>query len=526
MKPQSMSRLVFFKGKCFGIVPMSTDETLQIFICSYCEQPLKFRDDQKGKRIQCPKCQKVVRVLDNRSSSIVEKLSSAWMYERPKLLGLLGSRMVGPITDTELLSLIARGEIESESIVKSPQMTNNQEVPAGRFNFSIIREMCNQRMAEEQRLRNAEARKNARDLKNRETLIQGISKAVSDGIVTLSERTQLLAFAAKAGIADSEVDVLLKQEASKLLYQVVEDSLADGFVDDQKTEQISKIAIGLGLSLELTKDQQFRISVARSAWELLQKLRTGNLPQSLEFATVELFEIVCLKSPGEIPLGDDHYLKSVGTGTLKRSDKALLLDGRLAAKKYTLSSIANVEWFSDGLFVKRSSGKSLFIKPMKFGLDWYQFAMSMEVMTTGEPVIGVLPEEPFIPAEDFDGSQLDNGTVSDDLYALESDDLTDGWVPSVRVPRFAFRVVGEFYENRYLDLNRLRVGDEVYLVREPRNEHDSNAVAVCNSEHKVLGYLKREVSSWFAPILDKGRSFRCEVKERLPSGGIVISVFE
>lgn len=505
---------------------MSTDETLRIFICSYCEQPLKFRDDQEGKRIQCPTCQKIVRVLDNRSSSIIDKLSSSWTYERPKLLGLLGSRMVGPVTDTEILALIARGEIESESIVKSPQMTNNQEVSAGRFNFSIIREMCNQRIAEEQRLQNVEARKNARDAKNRETLIQGISKAVSDGNVTLSERTQLLAFASKAGIAESEVEDLLRQESSKLLYQVVEDSLADGFIDDHETEQISKIAIGLGLSLDFTKDQQFRISLARSAWELFQKLRTGNLPQSLEFSTVELFEIVCLKRPGEIPLGDDHYLKLVGTGTLKRTDKALLLDGRLAAKKFTLSSIANVEWFSDGLFVKRSSGKSLFIKPLKFGLDWYQFAMSMEVMTSGEPVVGVLPEESFIPAGDFVGSQSDDGTVSDDFYALESDDLADGWVPSVRVPRFTFRVVGEFYENRYLDLNRLRVGDEVYLVREPRNEHDSNAVAVCNSEHKMLGYLKREVSSWFAPILDKGRSFRCEVKERLPSGGIVIAVFE
>jgi hypothetical protein len=42
----------------------------------------------------------------------------------------------------------------------------------------------------------------------------------------------------------------------------------------------------------------------------------------------------------------------------------------------------------------------------------------------------------------------------------------------------------------------------------------------------MLGYLKREVALWFAPILDRGRKFQCEVKQRTASGGIVISVFD
>ena len=116
------------------------------------------------------------------------------------------------------------------------------------------------------------------------------------------------------------------------------------FGHDQENESISRIAIGLGLTLEFTKDQQFRISLARIAWTLLQQLQAENLPQTLEFSDAELFEIVSLTRPAGIPLGGDHYLKSVGEGIVKRIEKNLLLDGRLIAKKYPLSSIVCVQW--------------------------------------------------------------------------------------------------------------------------------------------------------------------------------------
>jgi hypothetical protein len=307
---------------------------------------------------------------------------------------------------------------------------------------------------------------------------------------------------------------------------VVEDALSDGFFDDQENESISKIAIGLGLTLEFTKDQQFRLSLARIAWNLLQQLQTGSLPQTLEFSGAEVFEIVSLKRPAGIPLGNDHYLKSVGAGVVKRIEKNLLLDGRLTAKKYTLSSIVGVQWYSDGLFLKRSSGKSLFIRPVKLGLEWHQFAMSMEVIATGEPVIGVLPDESFVPATEYVVAEVIDDTQNSNDLAANADTQNDDWTPANRIPRFTFRVVGESFENRQLDLNRLLIGEAVYLIREPHNPYDSNAVAVVNRERRVLGYLKREVSLWFAPILDKGRKFQCEVKQRTSSGGIVIAVFD
>ncbi len=240
----------------------------------------------------------------------------------------------------------------------------------------------------------------------------------------------------------------------------------------------------------------------------------------------EVFEVVALKRPAGIPLGDEHYLKLVGSGTIKRVDKNLLLDGRLTAKKYSLSSIVGVQWFSDGLFIKRSSGKSLFIRPIKTGLEWHKFAMAMEVLQTGEPVVGTLPDESFIPAADVVASVVVEESAGIEAYGNTDDQQSDNWMPANRIPRFTFRVVGESFENRYRDLDRLFLGEGVYLAREPQNPYDSNAVAVLNRDRRTLGYLKREVSVWFAPILDRGRRFTCEVKQRLPSGGIIIAVFE
>ncbi|MCU0711581.1 MAG: HIRAN domain-containing protein [Pirellula sp.] len=505
---------------------MSSNQTAKIFICSYCEQSIKFQSEQEGKRVQCPKCKKPVWVFENRFEPISPKLNSTWMYERPKLLGLLGSRMVGPITDTEFLELMQTGELDRDSFVKSPELTRNQEIEAGRVNLSVVRDMCNQRAAEEQRLRNLHTRATQRDAKNRETLVQGIKKAISDGNLSLNERTQLHAFANKAGITVDEVDEILKRESSALLRELIEEAIADGFFDDQESESISKFAIGLGLTLAFTKDQQFRLSLARSAWNLLQQLRSGSLQQSLVFDGAELFEIVSLKRPSGIALGDDHYLKSIGTGTIKRIEKNLLLDGRLIAKKYALSSIVTVRWYSDGLFLKRSSGKSLFICPVKTSLAWHQFAMAMEVLSTGEPVVGVLPDETFIPGYDIEFGEFDGERTSTATPPADDDLTSDDWTPAFRVPRFTFRVVGEAHENRHLDLNRLRIGDNVYLNREPKNPYDPNAVAVVNLEKRTLGHLKREVSVWFAPILDKGRQFQCEVKQRTSSGGIIIAVFD
>jgi hypothetical protein len=51
-------------------------------------------------------------------------------------------------------------------------------------------------------------------------------------------------------------------------------------------------------------------------------------------------------------------------------------------------------------------------------------------------------------------------------------------------------------------LGRLRPGDPVRLVRQPRNPHDRAAIAVLNTHGQMLGYIPRERNVAMARTLD------------------------
>lgn len=79
--------------------------------------------------------------------------------------------------------------------------------------------------------------------------------------------------------------------------------------------------------------------------------------------------------------------------------------------------------------------------------------------------------------------------------------------------RFAweFTVVGARYSKRRTEAcMRLRVGDEVSLVRESGNAHDSCAIRV-EHDGETLGYVPREQARAWAGALDAGVATRCEV---------------
>lgn len=67
---------------------------------------------------------------------------------------------------------------------------------------------------------------------------------------------------------------------------------------------------------------------------------------------------------------------------------------------------------------------------------------------------------------------------------------------------------------------QIRVGDEVELVREPTNPHDSNAVMV-RWRGEQLGYLPRRENRSVARAMDEGMKLRASVSRltRLPSAG-------
>ena len=64
------------------------------------------------------------------------------------------------------------------------------------------------------------------------------------------------------------------------------------------------------------------------------------------------------------------------------------------------------------------------------------------------------------------------------------------------------RVVGVTYENRQTVVAQLEVGDEVYLVREPSNAFDPNAIMVVRQNGQQVGYLNRELAARLSSRLD------------------------
>lgn len=76
-------------------------------------------------------------------------------------------------------------------------------------------------------------------------------------------------------------------------------------------------------------------------------------------------------------------------------------------------------------------------------------------------------------------------------------------------------IVGESHHNddgisRQFLIKKLKTGNVIYLVREPENPYDANAIRV-DCKHGCIGYLSREHASQIAPVMDGGERLRAEV---------------
>ena len=57
-----------------------------------------------------------------------------------------------------------------------------------------------------------------------------------------------------------------------------------------------------------------------------------------------------------------------------------------------------------------------------------------------------------------------------------------------------------------------RKGDRVILIREPKNPHDENAVAVFREDGEQIGYLPRDNAEWVARVIDGGKKVEAKIK--------------
>jgi len=64
------------------------------------------------------------------------------------------------------------------------------------------------------------------------------------------------------------------------------------------------------------------------------------------------------------------------------------------------------------------------------------------------------------------------------------------------------RLAGVSFGNRQAMIAELQPGDQLWLLREPNNSYDRNAIQVVNGEGECVGYLPRDLAALMAPLLD------------------------
>ena len=70
-------------------------------------------------------------------------------------------------------------------------------------------------------------------------------------------------------------------------------------------------------------------------------------------------------------------------------------------------------------------------------------------------------------------------------------------------PTIETRVVGVTFENRQAVVSLLTQWEQVFLIREPENPFDHNAVKVQRWDKQQVGYLNRELAKILAPRMDR-----------------------
>lgn len=497
---------------------MSATSSNDRFDCSFCGQTFQITHAHIGRRIGCPKCKREVWIFPNRTASIDANLATTWYYKKLKLV--LGHQTIGPISGEEFLAVHSTGKLFDDSQVMSPELTDGIWVELQRLNLTVLQNRIEQRLSERNRKQTAEQRKNEIAAENRRRLQRAVSTAISDGRISLSERGQLVDFAVKAGIPTQEVEDLIQKQSRELVNAIIEEALEDGILDPRERQRIGELAAGLGIQVEPTDDQNNRLHLCELAYQIGQgsyistcKPEPGiqlNANEScIAIARFEWLEITQAKRPVGIPLGADNYLKLAAEGRCLLSNKRVILLGDLTAKKFTLSSAAKATRYSDGILFTRSSGKSVFLRTRGKTLECDRWAMLAVCAVTGEPTLGTRSSASFIP-EYADHDSQPAATVS-------------AWQEE---PKYTFRVVGDHVGNRSYWIDVLKPGGPLEARREPHNTYDRNAIMILNTSGEQLGYLKREVAEWFAPILDRGRQFRYSAYRKPSSGGLIVGVYE
>ena len=65
-------------------------------------------------------------------------------------------------------------------------------------------------------------------------------------------------------------------------------------------------------------------------------------------------------------------------------------------------------------------------------------------------------------------------------------------------------IAGVIFEDRQSYIKVLKVGYKLWLIREPSNQFDQNAIRILDSKKNHLGYIPKKIASTLAYEMDRG----------------------
>ena len=100
---------------------------------------------------------------------------------------------------------------------------------------------------------------------------------------------------------------------------------------------------------------------------------------------------------------------------------------------------------------------------------------------------------------------------------------------------YSISVVGESFDDRQRTISKCRAGAKAFLVREPENKYDENAIAVYTEvgifkSRKQIGYIGRDNAEWMAEIIDGDGDIQATIEkiiggeEDKPSLGVILKI--
>lgn len=97
--------------------------------------------------------------------------------------------------------------------------------------------------------------------------------------------------------------------------------------------------------------------------------------------------------------------------------------------------------------------------------------------------------------------------------------------------KYKIHLAGESFGKRQNHISNAWEGQKVFLVREPGNKYDKNAVLATLENGNDLGYIGKDNSEWIAEIIDGGRPIEAKIKVIIggygnkKSLGVILEIF-